>query len=205
MNDNHEKILTALSRVPLASTQQLAVLNQSLNSRKKASRLCRELEQDGLLKGMWHGKCRVWTLSKRGRKLKNITRTKSLKNFNHTLAIAQLYFDLGCPDRFLFEPAHKFSHLGKTLVWEPDAVYVHDKKVWCAEVQLTPLSSGRWSKKWKVYSDYFNNGHFEKARFQEWSSKPILPRFVVYSDQSEETIRNGFNVKSRELSIISRN
>lgn len=125
------------------------------------------------------------------------------KNLTHTLAVGQLYFDLGCPERFLFEPAHKFTHLGKSLVWEPDCIYVHDKKVWCCEVQLTPISAKRWASKWSVYSTYFNYGYFHGAKYQEWSAKPILPRFVVYTQQNVDIVKTGFNVSSRELLVIS--
>lgn len=104
----------------------------------------------------------------------------------------------------MFEPIERFTHLGRELVWNPDVIFVHQRKAYVCEVQLTPISSSQWEKrKWRHYNTFFNVGYFKQAAFQAWSDKTILPQFLVITSQQPETVKNGFAVKDREL-IVSR-
>lgn len=200
---NHRaNILKALSQVPIATTKQLATLNDSLDQTKKASRVLRELETEKLVQGEYHRKEKVWSLSRKGRQLMKCTPTK-LNNLDHSLAVIGLYFSLQ-PARWMFEPVERFTHLGRELVWNPDVIFVHQRKAYVCEVQLTPISSSQWEKrKWRHYNTFFNAGHFKQAAFQAWSNNVILPQFLVITSQQPETVKNGFAIKDREL-IITR-
>jgi hypothetical protein len=200
---NHRgNILKALSQVPIATTKQLAMLNDSLDPQKKASRILGELARERLVKGEYHRKEKVWSLTKQGRQLTNTTPMK-LNNIDHSLAVINLYFTLR-PSRWMFEPIERYTHLGRELAWAPDAIFVHQKKVYVCEMQLTPISSGQWEKrKWRHYNTFFNSGYFKQAAFQKWSEKVILPQFLVITSQLPETVRHGFAIEGREL-IVTR-
>lgn len=126
-----------------------------------------------------------------------------LNNPDHSISVINLYFSLK-PEYWMYEPLEKYTHLGRELVWNPDAIFVHGKKVYVCELQLTPISAGQWSKrKWRHYNTYFNQGYFKHAAFQQWSNKTILPQFLVITSQQPETVKQGFDVAGREL-IVSR-
>lgn len=128
-----------------------------------------------------------------------ISRTK-FEHMDHTLAIGDVYFTLQT-DRFLFEPKSLFSFGGRDdLVFEPDFIMVHNKKLWVGEVQLSALSEKGWKKKYSIYNMYFQEA-FKKAPFQQWSTtgKLILPQFVCISNQANVT---GLDIAGRELRVI---
>lgn len=201
---NHrDSILTALSQVPIATTRQLATLNDSLDPQKKASRVLRELEADKLVQGEYHRRGKVWHLTRKGRTVQNATVMRLPTKVDHAIAVINLYFTLK-PKHWRYEPAEHYSHLGNELVWAPDCIFVFQKKVYVCEVQLTPMTGKKWAKsKWSHYNTFFNKGYFKQAGFQSWSSNLILPQFLVITSQQAETVKNGFAVKDREL-IITR-
>lgn len=122
---------------------------------------------------------------------------------DHTLAVGDLFFKLQ-PTHWMFEPKEKFKAAGKEQVWAPDAIYVHDRKVYAIEVQLTPLSAKQWARKWSYYNAYFKeaNGYFKAAAYQSWGrSGTIVPRFIALTKQTPDTVRKGFAVPGRELMV----
>ncbi|UVI31233.1 hypothetical protein [Paenibacillus spongiae] len=120
---------------------------------------------------------------------------------DHALAVINLYFALR-PKYWMYEPIERFTHLGRELVWAPDCIFVHERKVYVCELQLTPMTGSKWARsKWAYYNTYFNAGHFKQAAFQGWSSKTILPQFLVITGQQPETVRNGFDINGRDLIV----
>jgi hypothetical protein len=127
------------------------------------------------------------------------------KNYDHHLAIAGIYFGM-LPDHFLFEPQEDFKHVGADYVWNPDCIFVHQKKVYVAEIQLTPISSARWKKKWNIFNLYFDNKYFHNAQFQKWANgKIILPQFLCFTNQNPEIVKQGFEVSGRDLILSGLN
>lgn len=120
---------------------------------------------------------------------------------DHALAVINLYFTLGRPKYWLYEPQEKFTHLGKEMVWAPDCIFVHGKKVYVCEMQLTPIRKARWKKKWSVYNQYFSRDNFLSAAFQKWSPRPLFPQFLVITSQHPETVKAGFEIKDRDLIV----
>lgn len=116
----------------------------------------------------------------------------------HMLAVGNLYFTTR-PKVWMYEPAEKF---GK-LYWKPDCVLSFQKRLYVAEVQLSPLSSKEWAQKWNIFNLYFNEGHFKEAKFQQFAkTPPILPEFIAITTQNPETVKSGFGVIHRELLIV---
>lgn len=128
---------------------------------------------------------------------------------DHALAVGEIYFTLK-PFQWLYEPVEKFEHIGKGYVWNPDVLFAYvtpegKKKLYCAEVQRTPLSAKQWSEKWMVYNLFFQEA-YKSAAFQEWRSgnDPIAPSFVCVTSQKKTS--EGFDIPltpKRELKIIS--
>jgi DNA-binding HxlR family transcriptional regulator len=201
---NHkENILRALSRVPIATTKQLSSLNNSLDPKKKASSVLRELEADKLVQGKYHRQEKIWYLTRKGRQLQQVTQMRLPTKEDHALAVINLYFAIK-PKYWIYEPVERYTHLGRELAWNPDCIFVFQKKVYVCEIQLTPLTRNKWKKsKWDYYKTYFDHGHFKNAAFQKWSDKTILPQFLVITSQQPETVKHGFEIEGREL-IVSR-
>jgi hypothetical protein len=193
---NHrDNILKALSQVPIATTRQLATLNDSLDPQKKASGIVRELERERLVQGRYHGREKVWRLRK--------SPTRYPTKIDHAIAVINLYFAIK-PKYWIYEPVERFTHLGRDLVWSPDCIFVHQRKVYVCEVQLTPMTGSKWARsKWSYYNTYFNDGYFRDAAFQSWSDKTILPQFLTITTQQPDTVKTGFNIEGREL-IVTR-
>jgi hypothetical protein len=140
-------------------------------------------------------------MTRKGRTLTG-TQTIKFEHIEHALAIADIYVSLS-PSHFLYEPVEVYEHVLKTYKWAPDFVYVHDRKLYAGEVQLTPLSERKWAKKWLAYNLYFSSTHYQSAKYQEWSSKGnLIPNIVVYTNQREDTVRNGYDVPKRELIVL---
>lgn len=133
------------------------------------------------------------------------TRIKSA-NISHALAVADVYFKLQ-PFKFLYEPTHRFEHIGEDMVWEPDCILLAGEEgkefLWCVEVQLTSISKKRWKRKWENYNSFFDRSerHYHKAEFQSWFEKKVRPEFIVITNQSAEVVKSGFNIHNRELII----
>lgn len=208
---NHrERILMALSKVPVATTAQLAMLNDCLSPSKRASEFLRSLEKDRLVMSRYYGEKKpekIWRLTERGRRQTG-TKATRLTNIDHSLAVGALYFDQ-VPEYFLFEPVENFTHRGKEMFWAPDAITVlrvgNKNKAYVIEVQLTHLTPRKWSKKWGIYNMYFNRGNYASAVFQSWSKsgRVILPQFVAITNQKIEDVKAGFEIDGREL-IVTR-
>lgn len=184
--------MKALSKVPIATTQQIGRLFPNENPYKTASLYLNKLASDGLVTFDWHKRAKVWELTRAGRKSVNATRMK-YNHIDHSLAVGDIYFTLQ-PSHFMFEPIERYEHGGKKAAWAPDAVFVHGRKVYAAEVQLTPLSKKQWARKWSFYGQYFTGDHYKKASYQGWGrSGTIIPRFVAITTQKNAA--TGFEVK----------
>lgn len=129
------------------------------------------------------------------------------EHIDHTLAVGDIYFELK-PYQWMYEPVERFTFNGKDYTWNPDVVFAYvnpegKKKLYCAEVQRTPLSVKQWAAKWKIYNYFFEEA-YERAKFQEWRSgkDPIAPNFICITTQ--KGAREGFdvNIEGRELKII---
>lgn len=124
------------------------------------------------------------------------------EHLEHALAIANLYITLN-PSHFLYEPIETFDHALKTYKWAPDFTYVHVRKLYAGEIQLTPISEKKWARKWLPYNLYFSGTHHHSAKYQAWSNKGnLIPNIIVYTNQKPETVRSGFAVPGRELIIL---
>lgn len=119
---------------------------------------------------------------------------------DHTLAVAEIYFTLN-PQHFMFEPKEKFEYGGKRLTWNPDCIFVHEKKVYVCEVQRKSLGTREWRSKWEAFNLYFESA-FKEAAYQDWSDKgkAILPRFIAITDN--KFAAEGFDIKQRELIVM---
>lgn len=196
--DHRGAVLRALSQVPVATTRQLAKLNNSLQPLKKASAILRSLEQERLVESWYHDRGKVWRLTRKGRTACGVSPVRST-SLAHALAVGNLYFTLR-PNRWMYEPREPFEHLGQQYEWRPDCIFVHQRKLYACEVQRS-LPPGRkpWERKWRIYNMYFNHGYYRTASFQEWSKSTIAPEILVISKQSPETVISGFGVHGREL------
>ncbi|MDR6883079.1 hypothetical protein J2X61_004868 [Bacillus sp. 3255] len=112
------------------------------------------------------------------------------------------------PFQWLYEYKQEFSFAGRSLVWNPDAVFAFvtpegKKKLGCVEVQRTPLSVKQWQSKFSVYNSFFEEA-YKSAEFQNWrsgaSSSAIMPHLYVISTQKNI---EGLNIANRELKVIS--
>lgn len=197
---HRENILMALSVMPIARTDQIARLFQTNGSPlRRASQYLNELEEQKLVEFEWHKRGKIWRLSKRGLSSMGIGRTK-FEHVDHTLAIGDIYFTLK-PEKFMFEPQTLFSYGGRDdLVFAPDCIFVHNKKLIVAEVQLSNLSEAGWKKKYSIYNKYFESA-FKTHEYQSWSTtgKIILPQFLCVSNQGNVC---GLNIPQRELQVI---
>lgn len=119
---------------------------------------------------------------------------------SHALTLINLYFQIK-PKHWLYEPVERFEHFGKEYAWAPDCIFSYQKKVYVCEVQRTRLTQKRWEKKWHAFNLYFNKDHFHSAAFQKWSKTTILPQFLVITSQQPEIVKNGFEIKDRELIV----
>lgn len=122
---------------------------------------------------------------------------------DHTIAIGEIYFTLQ-PKLFMFEPVEKFNYpsVSKPLVFNPDCIFVHEKKVYVCEVQLKDRSKREWAAKWTIFNKFFEEERtYSQAEYQEWSTKGnILPRFIALT--TNKFAAEGFNIPQRELMII---
>ncbi|KIL35880.1 hypothetical protein SD71_10855 [Cohnella kolymensis] len=132
--------------------------------------------------------------------MQQATPTRFPTDLDHALSVIDLYFNLK-PKYWLYEPVERFEHLGKPYVWNPDCVFVYQKKVYVCELQRTKLTAKRWAGKWKAYNLYFSRNYFHSAAFQTWSPKIILPQFLCISSQSPDIVRNGFSITGRDLIV----
>jgi hypothetical protein len=124
------------------------------------------------------------------------------EHVDHTLAIGDVYFTLQ-PSHFMFEPVERFSYPGsrKEPVFNPDCIFVHQRKVYVCEVQRKDRSKKEWMAKWDTFNKFFEEA-FTQAEYQKWSNKGnILPQFVVIT--TNKYAAEGFNIPHRELKVIS--
>jgi predicted transcriptional regulator len=194
-----ESILKALLQVPIATTKQISSLFAS-NSQplSKASYRLKELTDEKLVEWDWYKRQKIWRLTKKGLSMLNGTRMK-YEHVDHTLAVGEVYFSLQ-PTHWMFEPIERFEYEGKGYTWAPDCIFVHNKKLYACEVQLTSLAAANWSKKWEIYNKYFAEA-FKTGAFQEWANgKVVMPRFIAITTNKKAA--EGFNIPQRELLVI---
>lgn len=128
------------------------------------------------------------------------------EHVGHSLEVGDIYFTLQ-PFQWLYEYKQSFDYAGRSLVWNPDAVFAFTtpegkKKLACVEVQRTPLSVKQWQSKFAVYNVFFEEA-YKVAEFQKWKSgtgSAIIPHFYVISIQGNV---EGLNIVNRELKVIS--
>lgn len=193
-----EMLLMDLSRVPIASTRQLSQRYSSNSSPlKKVSQDLVELEKEKMVQWDYYKREKVWKLTRKARQLLNIS-AQRYKSVEHALSIGQVYFTLK-PNKWLYEPVEHFKHGDKKFAWSPDCIFVHNKRIHVAEVQLNPLSKKSWEKKYSIWNLYFQET-FKTAQFQAWSSSGLkMPEFLCISNQSNVT---GLSIPGRELKVI---
>lgn len=124
-------------------------------------------------------------------------------NLDHALAVGQLYFSER-PKYWAYEPREAFEHDGRKLEWRPDCLLSYNGKLYAVEVQRSyPPGKSPWAKKWAIYGAYFNGGHFRTAQFQQWAKNPpLLPNFLVVTNQNPQTVTQGFEIAGRELLVV---
>lgn len=192
-----ESILKALLDVPIATTKQLSTLFPNSQPLSKASYKLKELLDEKLVEWEWHRRMKVWRLTRRGLSMLQSSRMK-YEHVDHTLAVGDVYFTLK-PTHWMFEPIETFECGGKTHIWAPDCIFVHERKLYACEVQLSNLAAGSWAKKWDVFNKYFQSAYMS-ADFQKWTEgKILLPRFVAITTNKKAA--EGFRVPQRELLI----
>lgn len=105
---------------------------------------------------------------------------------------------------FEVELREQYERLGKIKTYSPDALFVYDRGIYIAEVQLKRLSRKEWARKWSKANEFFNERYFEQASWQRWrKGDAIKPRFLCISVQDPGIVREGFAVSGRELKVLS--
>lgn len=175
-----------LTLIPMVSTTQAATFFPDANSpSKRASQILKEMESAGLIQGQRRlDKPKVWRLTKEGRKLQDITKkplSLAGRKVDHHLAIGDALLELRSHGRlteFQFEPREKYTAPTGSRKYCPDAYFVYNGRGYLLEVQLSPMASRQWMRKWATAG--------EAIRKVKWDIQPT--KIVVLSKQQKETI-----------------
>lgn len=206
------ELLRMLSSTPIIATRHAACLFPDSGSPlKRASAALKELEAEKMIEGRRMGDMtKVWRLSRRGRTELEIQRRSiplgSMK-LNHYLAIADLYVILSDKLKYFeVELREQYERLGKIKTYSPDALFVYDRGIYIAEVQLKRLSRKEWARKWSKANEFFNERYFEEASWQRWRrGDNIKPQFLCVSEQDPGIVMEGFSVSGRVLKVLTIN
>jgi hypothetical protein len=127
------------------------------------------------------------------------------EHVEHSLEVGEIYFTLR-PFQWLYEYKQAFDYAGRSLVWNPDAVFAFvtpegKKKLACVELQRTPLSAKQWQSKFSIYNAFFEDA-YKTAEFQGWKSGSgvIIPH--IYAVTTQKNVE-GLSIPNRELNVIS--
>lgn len=126
-------------------------------------------------------------------------------NLNHYLAIGDFYLYLkqnGNLIAFETELRERFAVGTKEKLYCPDAFFIWNGKIYVLEVQITPTSKDRWSKKHEIRNLFFDpiRNYYHAASFQKYArnDKLIKPLMVIWSKSKESNVSHG----SKERLII---
>lgn len=194
--------MNTLKTLPVISTDQaVRYFRDYKHPSKRVSDMFRQLEEEKLVEGRRRsmGETKVWRLSKKGREELGVNRKPLPLNatvLTHALAIGNVYLELkrtGGLLHFETELREEYTVGGKVKKYCPDAFFIYKKKPYLLEVQLTPLSSDRWAKKWETANEFFSGPHL-KASWQKYSKNPFRPEMVVLTKQNTEIVKAGSRI-----------
>lgn len=130
---------------------------------------------------------------------------KPCEHVEHALEVGEIYFTLK-PFQWLYEYKQAFDYAGRSLIWNPDAVFAFvtpegKKKLACVEVQRTPLSVKQWQAKFSIYNSFFEEA-YKVAEFQNWKSSSgfIIPHIYAITSQQNA---DGLSIPGRDLNVIA--
>ena len=195
------EILTSLSRVYIANTIQLESFFQEHGSpKKRASEFLRSLQEEKVIEGrqLSIGKAKNWRLTKQGWLTLGMDRNAipfQSNKVDHLLSIGNVFFHLhhkGGLKSFRTELREPFysTHTSSIKKYCPDAFFHYRNELYLLEVQLTPLSTRKWRKKWELAEEFFYEGHYQKVTWHPFE-KEYIPTIVVISSQSEHVVKAG--------------
>ncbi len=187
-----DDVLSLLGIVKLATTEQIARMyfSNHLSPSKRASECLTSLAKQKLVEGeiIKLGRPKIWRLTKKGRDRLGISFVSLpflTRQTNHRLAITDYYIHLCLTEKPLFFIHEYREPMENGSIFSPDAFFVWQRKAYFLEIQLTPISSVNWRKKWQVYERFYR--YIEKRTFQK-AKLPVAPIVHVASKQTRETI-----------------